>query len=222
MSKGRVSAISEARPLAPSSLAPSRAPRWAWFALLAVVLVIALGAGWDRLRNSAGGADPTQLHGGRGADSFPAALAAADQNLATARGSLALSPGDWGHEEILARALMARFRLAGDFADLAEAQRLLDAALSRTPDPAGPVLTKVSLAVLVHRLDEAEAALARLDRFGYIDKLERTDALVLRGDIALQRGQPEAALAAWAEARALSPANWIALREVPNDLTATA
>ena len=179
---------------------------------MAITLVGALGAGWDWLRDTAPSADPTLLRAGRGAASFPQALAAVEQDLATARGSLAQTPGDWGREEEIARALMARFRLTGDYADLAEAQRLLDDGLARTPDPAGPVLSKASFAVLVHRLDEADTALARADRWGDIDSLDRVDAMVMRGDIALQRGQPDAALAVWSKALAISPANWIALR----------
>ena len=213
MNTGRVSAISAARPLAPRAPPTGRAPRWLWLALLAVVLTIALGAGWDRLRNADAGTDPAQLRGGRGAATFAAALAAVQQDVATARGSLVLAPGEWLREEELSRALMARFRLAGDYADLAEAQRLLDGALARTLDPAGPALTKAALAVLVHRLDEADAALARVDRWGFVDSLDRAEVLTLRGDIALQRGQPAAALTAWAEARTIAPAAWITLRE---------
>ncbi|MCA1662453.1 MAG: hypothetical protein LC648_10040 [Novosphingobium sp.] len=75
---------------------------------------------------------------------------------------------------------------------------MLDEALARVPDPAGPALVKAELAVLAHRLDQADAALARVSRWAVPLPEERAAAAVLAGDVALQRGDLAAADARFA------------------------
>jgi hypothetical protein len=100
---------------------------------------------------------------------------------------------------------MARFRLTGDFVDLAEADSLLRDGLASAPEPGGPVLSAARLGVLVHRLPEAERALTRFSRAAVKVPEEVSEAAALTGDIALQRGQLVTAAAAYARAEALSP-----------------
>ena len=189
------------------------APRWAWLLLLAVLLAIGAGAALDRLRGAGDASlDPTAIEPGFGPTTFADAVARAERDVAAARESYAYAPDEWLRGEALARALIARWRLAGDYADLAEADRLLDSGLAATPDPAGPVLSKAMLAVLVHRLDEADGALAQANRAAAPDLGETADAAALAGDVALQRGQLDRAAALFEKADRILGSAGTALR----------
>jgi tetratricopeptide (TPR) repeat protein len=186
---------------------------WPLLLALAAILTIGVGAAWDRLPGRASPSlDPGQMHAGFGPASYAAARARAESDLAGARETYAVAPGEWLRGEVLARALIARWRIAGDYADLAEADRLLDKGLAQVPDPAGPVLSRAMLSVLVHRLDQAEAALARAERSAAPDQAETADALALRGDIAVQRGQLDLAREQFAKAMQIDAAGGIGLR----------
>ena len=203
----------QARPLS-SSVAAARWPRWPWLALLAAVLAIAVGAGvdnWRDLRQSAS-LDPARMRPGFGPASFTESLASTEQRVAAARENVALVPGEWVREEGLAAALLARFRQIGDYRDLGEADAVLTTAMARVPDPTGPVLSRAMFEVLVHRLDRADAALARFARQAVPDDNDRADAAALAGDIALQRGQSAAASEQYARAARTAPSPGIALR----------
>ena len=182
----------------------SRARRLAWPALLglAVVAVIAVGGLSDRLQRAGEprGLDPATIHAGYGPSSFAESRALAERNLAAARLTYATAPDEWLRTESLARALIARWRLDNDYADLAEAGRLLDDGLARAPYPSGPVLSRALLSLTVHRLGDAEAALERFARFVAPDSADVADAAALRGDLALQRGDLGRAAADYAEA----------------------
>jgi tetratricopeptide (TPR) repeat protein len=188
--------------------------RWAPLAVLAALAAIALGAGLDRWRgaSSRGPLDPALLHAGYGASNFAAVRERSEQVVYSARQSVARYPGEWLREEGLARALMGRWRLTGNYADLAEADRLLDTALARTPDPAGPVLTRALLSIDVHRLEEAERALARFRRSVVPDDGDRADAEALTGDIAMQRGELDEAARHFARAAQIAGTPGIGLR----------
>jgi predicted negative regulator of RcsB-dependent stress response len=183
--------------------------------LIAVLLAIVAGVVVDR-KSGAGnatGLDPAALRAGYGIANFTAARSRAEDALVGAREAVRLYPGEWLREEGLARALMARFRLTGDYRDLAEADRILDAALARTPDPAGPVLTRALLSVQVHRLGQADRALARFARFVAPEQGDQADAEALGGDIALQRGQLDEAARRFARAGAIAGTPGIGLRQ---------
>lgn len=207
--------MNQARSLSPSLPATTdfRASlRWPLLALLAVLLVAMAGLFIDRWRGPAAELDPATLRAGFGPANHATALAAAERNVVAARDADARRPGEWLRQEAVARALIARFRLAGDFRDLAEADRILDAALATTPDPAGPVLSKALLAVTTHRLDQADAALARFERSVAPEATDSADAAALAGDVALQRGDLAAAAKRFAEAERRAPGFGIGLR----------
>ena len=194
----RAAALNPSRPLA--------GPRWLWTLALAALLVIAGEVAWDRWRESGSGElDPATLQPWFGARNFAEAAAQADRDIAAVRQSLANPPGDWIHAEQLAMALIARWRLRGEYADLAEADRLLRDGMASAPDPAGPVLADATLAVLVHHLNRADVALARFARSVVPDPGESAEAAALAGDVALQRGDLAAAKAKYLQAVRFAP-----------------
>ena len=205
--------MSPSHPL-PAPRATRFGQRWLVLAIGAALLLLVAGMAIDKWRAAGEFAplDPATLRAGFGPATFATALERAQSNVAGAREGVAQGPGEWLREEMLARALIARFRFAGDYADLAEARRLLDAGIARTPDPAGPVLTRAMLAVLVHRLDQADSALARFARSVAPDDADRADAAALTGDVALQRGALDEAERRFAEAAQIAGTPGIGLR----------
>ena len=185
---------------------PFAVPRWLWTLALAVLLVMGGGVAWDRWQGGANaGLDPAALRPWFGPPTFAEAAAQADREVDGRRESLVRAPGEWVLGEQLALALIARWRLIGDYDDLAEADRLLAAGMGGTSGPAGPVVTEATLAVLVHRLDRAEAALARFSRSVVPDARDSADAAALAGDIAFQRGDLAATTGKYALAVRLAP-----------------
>ena len=196
------------RPIALKPLQPPvRALRWAAMLALAAMLVIAGGVALDQWRAAAKSAlDPAALRPWFGPATFAEAVAAADQTVAGRRESLALAPTEWLPGESLAQALMVRWRLTGDYADLTEAQRLLDVGVAKTNGPSGPLVAAAALGVLVHRLDKADAALARFAGAVVPETGEAAEAAALAGDVALQRGLYDTARAKYAAAARIAPA----------------
>ena len=194
----RAEVLNPSRPLAAS--------RWPWALALAVLLVIAGGIAWDRWRAGTNIAlDSASLRPWFGPPTFAEAVIAADQSVAGRRETLEIAPAEWSSGESLALALMARWRLTDDYADLAEAQRLLDAGVAKTSGPAGPLIAAAALGVLVHRLDQADVALARFAGAVAPETGELAEAAALAGDVALQRGQLDAAREKFALAVKIAP-----------------
>lgn len=164
---------------------------WRWLALAALALLAVVVAEWGFDRNERHAAlDPAELRLGYGPRSFIQAVAEADLGVAGWRERLAHDPDDWLYMEGLARALLARHRLAASPDDLAEADRLLDRALAGVPWPAGPVLSRAAVSLAVHDLGGAEAALARFDASVVPpSEAEQLGARSIRCEIAFQRGQ---------------------------------
>lgn len=189
-------------------------PRWALLAVLAAALAIAVGAGIDRWRDSAEPAelDLAAVRPGYGPKSFAEARAAADVKVTGAREGLAAGPDEWLRGEVLAAALVGRWRLEGDYTDLVEAERILAQGVAQTSDPAGPVLTQAMLAVMVHKLDLADLALTRFSRAAAPETGELADAATLAGDIALQRGNSREAARRFAVALKTAPTAGVTLR----------
>jgi tetratricopeptide (TPR) repeat protein len=134
--------------------------------------------------------DPAALRPGYGPRNYAEAIAAANERVASWRARASREPTDWLFLEGLAEAFSARFRLSGDFADLAEADRLLGEAMARAPWPSGPVFARAAVSLSAHRLDAAQAALQRVGSWAVPPSVDERQTLVsIRCEIALQRGR---------------------------------
>jgi len=111
--------------------------------------------------------------------------------------------GDMVDRERLASAYLSRFRLTGDWADLAEARRQADAGFGLVPGGHGPFLVRATIAMTSHRIAAAEADLMRVDAFVVPDLETRSDAPALHGDIAVARGDFAGAESWFAKAASL-------------------
>lgn len=190
--------------------------KWPWILLAAVFLVTAASIGFDKYKARQGPPDPLPAEikpwfGPRNqAELEQAALVGVDG----ARARLALGPDEWLRQEVLARALVRRFRASGSYADLAEADALLDKGMAGAPFPAGPSLSRAEVSVLVHRLDAADKGLARFfAQVGEPDDGESAGAWSLKGDLAFQRGDMKAARLAYARAEEYDNNAAVALRQ---------
>ncbi|MCB9565811.1 MAG: hypothetical protein H6710_01060 [Myxococcales bacterium] len=124
-------------------------------------------------------------------------LAARDQRIAAIRARAAASPPAWLTLQSLAEALLERAHLSGDYDDYAAAEATLADAFATTEGRSGPWMTRARLHFTLHRLDPALADLERAAaRTGLSDR-ERAAIDGLRADIAFQRGDYEAARAAF-------------------------
>jgi tetratricopeptide (TPR) repeat protein len=142
---------------------------------------------------------------GEAAD-YGQALRRLDLEVQTDAADAAARPGEWLFEESLARASMARARLTGDYRDFGIAQAAVDRAFSTAPPGTGPHLTAAILAFSLHRLTDAERMLDQITRYAVPPPAgDLAEVLGMRGDIALYRGDPAAALRHYREAEALVP-----------------
>lgn len=183
---------------------------------MAVLVVATVGYGVQRWRHHQGPPDPalTEIHPWFGPKTAAEALAATSVQIDGGRERLAKGQRDWLHLEILADTLVARYRLTGSYADLAEADRLLDEAMALAEFPAGPSLSRAALSATLHKLPGAEQALARFDaQKARPFEDEASSALALRGDIALQRGDYAAARDAYARAAQAANNAGLAMRQ---------
>ena len=140
-----------------------------------------------------------------GPDTFAAAEDSLDSTVNSKRVLLASEPSSWLRREVLALALIDRYRLDGSLSDLDEARTLLETGLASTPDPAGPSLTRAQHALMLHDLDAADEALARYDRTVVKLPKERAAADAMRGDLAFQRGKLDEARAIFSKTHADHP-----------------
>ena len=191
-------------------------PKWPWILLAAVFLVTVASIAFDKYKARQGPPDPLPAEikpwfGPRNQTELEqAAVVAVDGS----RARLALGPDEWLRQEVLARALVRRFRATGSYADLAEADALLDAGMAGAPFPAGPSLSRAEVTVLAHRLDAADKGLARFfAQVGEPDDGESAGAWSLKGDLAFQRGDMKAARLAYARAEGFDNNAAVALRQ---------
>lgn len=196
--------------------ASERSARWPWLLLLAVLLVGAGAIAFDKWKSRQGPPDPLPSEvqpwfGPRNqAELEQAAIVAVDG----ARAGLGLAPDQWLRQEMLARALVKRFRATGSYADLAEADGLLDKGMAGAPPPAGPSLSRAETSLLAHKLDAADKGLARFfAQVGEPDADEAAGAWNIRGDVAFQRGDMKAARLAYVRAEELDNNAAVALRQ---------
>ncbi|MCW1381478.1 hypothetical protein OLX02_01445 [Novosphingobium sp. KCTC 2891] len=190
--------------------------RWPWLLLLAVLVVAATGYGVQRWRHRQGPPDPVpaEIHPWFGPKTAAEAITAANVQIDGARERIARGQKDWLHLEILGDTLVGRYRLTGNWDDLAEADRTLDEAIALADFPAGPSLSRAALSNTLHRLDDVEKALTRFDA----QKArplpdEASSAWALRGDGAMQRGDYASAREDYGRAEAAANNAGLALRQ---------
>ncbi|MCY1672238.1 hypothetical protein OVA07_14625 [Novosphingobium sp. SL115] len=190
--------------------------RWPWLLLTAVLMVVAGAIALDKWRARQAPPDPLpeQIQPWFGPRNQGELVLSAQVGVEGARNRLSLMPGEWLRQEMLARALVRRFRINGDYADLAEADGLLDKALAAAPFPAGPSLSRAEVSLLAHKLDAADKGLARFfAQVGEPDAEESAGAWSIKGDIAFQRGDMKAARLAYARAEEYDNNAAVALRQ---------
>lgn len=196
--------------------ASERGARWPWLLLAAVLLIAAGAIAHDKWKARQGPPDPlpSEVKPWFGPRNQGELEQAATVAVDSARQRLALAPEEWLRQEMLARALVRRFRANGNYADLAEADALLDTGMAGAPFPAGPSLSRAEVSLLAHRLEPAEKGLARF--FAQKDEPDGDEAAggwSIRGDIAFQRGDIEAARRAYARAEEYDNNAAVALRQ---------
>lgn len=192
------------------------------FNLSNLLILVGLSAAGVALANSAlekptGRVDAIEqlatVKPGFGSASHTAALNATAGPMALASERIARRPGDWINQESYARASMARFRLTGDYADLAAAQDALDHAEKSTPRGSGPMLTDAVFAATTHNLDRLDRRLGDIARMAVTPQPdERAEAVALAGDLAFYSGRYDAALRQYLEAATLADGPGIAFR----------
>ncbi|MCY0987043.1 hypothetical protein OV203_07910 [Nannocystis sp. ILAH1] len=112
---------------------------------------------------------------------------------------------DWLTRMHLGSALLERAGLTNQIHDFARVEAVLDDAFSMAPAGSGPLLVAARFNFAIHRLGEAEKYLDMMDRRAVPRRDEQTSARVLRAEIAVQRGQYEAAFAELTAVAAASP-----------------
>lgn len=191
-------------------------PKWPWILLAAVFLITAVSIAFDKYKARQGPPDPlpSEVKPWFGPRNQLELEQAAQVAVDGARARLATSPDEWLRQEVLARALVRRFRAIGSYEDLAEADGLLDKGMAGAPFPAGPSLSRAEVSVLSHRLEAADKGLERFfAQVGEPDDGESAGAWSLKGDIAFQRGDMKAARLAFTRAEEYDNNAAVALRQ---------
>ncbi len=190
--------------------------RWLVLLLMAILVVAAVGYGVQRWRDHQGPPDPvpSEIKPWFGPRTAAEAISGTDIQIDGARERIANGQKDWLHLEILGDTLVARYRLTGSYADLAEADKVLDEAIALAEFPAGPSLSRAALSNTLHKWPGVESALVRFDaQKAKPDVDELSTALALRGDMAMQRGDYTAAREAYARAGQAANNAGLALRQ---------
>ncbi len=180
---------------------------------LVAFLIFSSGLLYDMYRDRAvSQAGYARLRPGYGPKTFAAAVARTQADVEAAREDYETAPSEWLRGEILARALIAKWRLTGNYDDLAEADAVIDQGLRLAPKGSGPLLERAALSVLLHRLGQAEIAIEQISEAVMPDSADTADAKNLSGDISLQRGKLDLAQRKFEEASALVGAKEASVR----------
>lgn len=166
--------------------------RWPITFAVAAIAVIGVGVAIDRNdgTDAAAAVMPSDIPLGYGDKGYRQMVASVDDTVRSRRNRLDASKGGWLHREALAIALMDRFALTGEMADMEEARDLLDTGLADAPVPSGPTLTRAALAMSLHDLSTTSRM---IERFALAaprrTSADRAVAEAFRGDVAMQRGE---------------------------------
>ncbi|MCT2558051.1 hypothetical protein N0B51_03555 [Tsuneonella sp. YG55] len=202
--------IASFAPPSPASPAPGEetgSPAWKWIAsgVAAIGIVIAADAYLSR------GPEPVAERPWQlpqpvlGAASYAEALETVNAQVARKQALAASSGDDWVRQEELALALIDRFRLTGDYDDLAGARAAIERGMQLAEPPGGPVLAGAEIALASHRLRQAQLALARFAEWVAPARSESAEAAALAGDIAFYRGDMSGARDQYSRAQAIDP-----------------
>ncbi len=130
-------------------------------------------------------------------DDWAGQIAAIDDTLATHRLRAGQEPTDWLSPAAEAAALIDRAQLTGSIEDLIAAEAALALSMERSPPAARPHPLAARLALALHRNDAVEPALqAATADLTFAQAANQSDAMMLRADVALYRGD-------WRQADAL-------------------
>ena len=132
------------------------------------------------------------------------AIDAIDAQIASTR-VLAAAQGGWIRSGQVATLYLHRARLSGDVGDYLRAEAALEAAFTNAVAGSGPLLTRASFNMTVHRAELVEADLVQFERRPLKKDEEIATIAGLRGDVALQQGDRTAALAAFERAEVTHP-----------------
>lgn len=133
-------------------------------------------------------------------------LAAVDRAIATNHARADAEPSDWLSPSAEAASWLDRATLTGRWQDYAAAEAALAQSMARATPSSRPYPLAARLALALHRNGAVEPALeaARADRmFAEVDA--QAEAAVLRGDVALYRGDWQGAERLYTQAMTASP-----------------
>ena len=125
--------------------------------------------------------------------SYAGLLAELDERIAGFQGRADDRPDDWLIRMHLGVALLERASLTNQLADFERLQAVLDQAFAIAPAGSGPVVVAARFNFSIHRLTAAEKYLDMIDRRAVPRRDDQLIAHLLRAQIALQRGQYQAA-----------------------------
>jgi tetratricopeptide (TPR) repeat protein len=112
---------------------------------------------------------------------------------------------DWLTRMHLGNALLERATITHRLDDYARVEALLDESFAIAPEGSGPLLLAARFSLAVHRLDDAERWLDAIDARAVPRRDELVLARILRGQIAMQRGSYEDAIAAFEQCAKIVP-----------------
>lgn len=115
-------------------------------------------------------------------------------------------PGDWLIRTHLGTQLFERAGLTNQIDDYERIQAVLDETFAMVPKGSGPVALAARFNFSIHRLAVAEEYVGALEAMAIPQRDDQLVARLLRGEIALQRGQYAEALATLTELAKVEPA----------------
>lgn len=168
-------------------------------------LVSALAVQLDRGGSTA---SPTQVAASSrvvAKDGYASLVHALDERIESLQGRVAQRDDDWLTRMHLGNALLERASLTNDLEDFERVQAVLDECFAIAPDGSGPLLLAARFNFAIHRLEQAEVYLDKMDRRAMPKAEERAAGRVMRAEIAMARGEYAAALAMLTEIAAAAP-----------------
>ena len=137
--------------------------------------------------------------------SYASLLASVDERIGGLKRRTDARADDWLGRGHLGTALFERASLTNQVEDFARVQAVLDDAFAIAPEGSGPLLLAARFNFAIHRLAEAEKYLDLVDRRAVPRGNEQVLSRTLRAEIAVQRGQYQAAVDALAALAAAAP-----------------